>query len=423
MFKPTLLFSSASRDVLTLASGRMGAFTVTFLATPILTRIFSPADFGVAALFIVIVTLTAQLLPLAYQNAIVVPKNEGDAESLVRITIYSSVVLSCFLFLLLVIKNIIELSLPLTEQLGFWEWFVPIVALMMALSSICECWLTRKKGFIASSKATFAQAAVTSGGRLSLGIVWGASIWGLMIPYIAGVLLRLGMLIRASLSSRTRNIERSSIGEVSREFYEFPKYNLFAGFLRVLSDNLPVLILAPFFGVAAAGLYAMADRLIKIPLTMGAMTVRRVYLQRASAIKHRGGDLKDSYLKTTGYLVVLGVVPLILLMLAGQPMLKLFLGDRWAQAGVYVEILAPLLYLMLISQPATALVDLLRQQRLWLRLQMGISLLRVLVMLLAWYWLATVESVLWGFVIGGAIPYFWLILYVYNLLNRLKEND
>jgi len=412
-----LLFSGASRDVLTLASGRFGAVVISFIAIPFITRIFSPDEFGVVSLFIVIITLTGQMLPLAYQNAIIVPKNESDSVALVRVAIYSAIALSVFLVLILVIKNSNDLSFFFTEQIGVWEWFIPVTALMIAVSSIFECWLTRKKCFMASSTATFSQAIVTSGGRLSLGVFFGASVWGLMLPYIAGVLLRMIILARASWKSRSINLKKVPMITVAREFSEFPKYNLLSGFLRNLSDNLPVLILAPFFGVAVVGLYAMADRLIKIPLTMGAMSVRRVYLQRASAIMHKGGDLKHSYLKITSYLILLGLIPLVVLMFAGQPILKLFLGARWEQAGVYVEILAPLLYIILISRPATALVDLLRQQKLWLKLQIGISLLRVFVMLFAWQWWGSVESVLWGFVIGGAFPYIWLMFYINHLLN------
>lgn len=258
---------------------------------------------------------------------------------------------------------------------------------------------------------------MTSGGRISLGGVWGTSVWGLVIPYIAGILIRLGILIRAALYNNDDFKQPSSISVMAREYSEFPKYNLPAGLLRALSDNLPVLVFAPFFGAAAAGLYAMADRLIKVPLMMGAMSVRRVYLQRASTIMHRGGNLENSYRRITGYLVLLGLPPMLLLMIAGEPILKLLLGEQWAQAGVFVEILSPLLYLMLISRPATALIDLLRQQRLWLKLQMGSSLFRVIIMLLAWQTWGTEESVLWAFVIGGALPYIWCMLHVFRLLS------
>lgn len=419
--KSNLLFSRASRDVLTLASGKFGAAVISLLSAPFIARLFEPSDFGVVAFLIVVAGLASQVLPLSYPNAISTPKNEGDAKALVRIALYSSVVLACIVYLSLSVLYALDWTSPLAAQLGRWEWVVPFVALMLALSLICEGWLTRTRGFVASSKAAFSQAVITSGGRLSLGFVWGSSVWGLVIPYVAGVVLRLVILARASWSSRRPEIPPAPIGIIAKEYSEFPRYNLPAGFLRALSDNLPVLFFAPVFGAAAAGLYAMADRLIKMPLTMGAQSVRRVYLQRASVIMHRGGDLKGSYTRVTGYLMLLGLPPTLLLMLAGEPMLRLLLGERWTQAGVFVEILAPLLYFMFISIPATALVDLLRKQRLWLKLQMVSSLLRVAIMVLAWQIWNTEESVLWGFVLGGGVSHLWLMAYMYY--TPVKSNN
>ncbi len=416
--------SGSVRDVLTLASGRLGAAAVSFLSAPFIARLFEPAHYGVAALFIAIATPAALILPLAYQNAIVIPKDPGTARVLIRLAILLAAILSALFLLALASAHFLAIPLPFAERLGVWSWAVPLGMLVLALSQIFEGWLTRTRGFMPSAKATFLQAAVTSGGRLSAGAAWGSSIWGLIAPYLAGISLRLALLARSAWQRRepAENIPMvpGQLAKVARQYRDFPVYNLPAGFLRALSDNLPVLFFAPVFGAAAAGFYAMADRLIKAPLSMGAMSVRRVYLQRASAILHRGGDLKHSYVKVTGYLALLGLLPLALLMLAGQPLMELLLGGRWSQAGLFAEILAPWLYLMLVSRPATALVDLLRQQRPWLAVQISSALLRAVAMFLAWQWSAKEEYVLWGFVLGGTPPYMWLIIYIYRLARKSK---
>lgn len=412
-----LIKSRAARDVLVLAGGRFGAALVGLVTAPFIARLFEPSDFGVVAFFVVIATLASQLLPLSYPNAISIPKADGDAKAIVRIALYASIGLACVLYLVLFTLYIMGWVSPVAAQLGLWEWLVPVAALMLAVSLICEGWLTRTRGFAASARAAFSQALVTAGGRLGLGLMWGSSVWGLVVPYIAGAALQLGILARASWSTRKPDTPPSEISVVARGYSEFPKYNLPAGFLRALSENLPVIFFAPVFGVAAAGLYAMADRLIKMPLTLGAQSVRRVYLQRASVIVHRDGDLKSSYVRVTGWLMLLGLPPTLLLMMAGESMLRLLLGERWAQAGAFVEILSPLFYVMLVSRPATALVDLLRKQRLWLRIQMASSLFRAIAMVLAWQLWGTQISVLWGFVVAGMFPYMWCMLHIYSSVD------
>lgn len=423
--------SRSVRDVLTLASGRLGAAAIGLLSAPFIARLFVPEHYGIAALFIAIATPASIVLPLAYQNAIVVPKEKERAQALTKLAVFATLLLFGFVFLLMGSTQLFTLPRPFADRLGLWIWAIPLAMLVLALSLICEGWLTRTRGFVPSAKATFLQAAVTSGGRLSTGAVWGTSTWGLIVPYLTGLILHLWLLAQA-VWQRRDHAETPTTGPVStpapatvplkdiaREYREFPTYNLPAGFLRAMSDNLPILFFAPVFGAAAAGFYAMADRLIKAPLTMGAMSVRRVYQQRASAILHRGGDLQKSYHRVTAYLALLGLLPLLLLMLAGQPLMEFILGDRWTRAGLFAEILAPWLYLMLITRPATALVDLLRQQRLWLWTQVSSTLLRILAMLLAWRWGGSEEWVLWGFVLGGAPPYIWLMLHI----NRLSTTN
>ncbi len=423
----SVIQSRSIRDVLTLSSGRLGAAVISFISAPFIARLFDPAHYGIAALFIAIAAPAAIVLPLAYQNAIVIPKEHEPAQALMRLAIRAALILCSIICMLLVVAHLYAIPVPFSDRLGFWIWAAPLAMLLLALSQICEGWLTRTRGFASSAKATFLQAAITSGGRLSSGNLWGSSIWGLITPYLAGLILRLSLLTQAAW--QRRNISQPSsdstaeptsipIKDVAREYREFPTYNLPAGFLRALSDNLPVLFFAPVFGPAAAGFYAMADRLIKTPLTMGAMSVRRVYLQRASAILHGGGNLKQSYVKVTGYLALLGLLPLLLLMLAGQPLIEFLLGQHWSQAGLFAEILAPWLYLMLISRPATALVVLLRKQALWLWIQISSALLRALAMLVAWQWGANQETMLWGFVLGGAPPYLWLMFHINRLINK-----
>lgn len=419
--------SRSVRDILTLTSGRLGAATISMLSAPFIARLFDPAHYGIAALFIALATPAAIVLPLAYQNAIIVPEEKKTAQTLMRLAILAALILCGVVCILLAAAHLFAIPAPFTDRLGFWIWVVPLAMLMLALSQICESWLTRTRGFASSTKAVFLQSAITSSGRLSIGTLWGSSIWGLIAPYLTGLFLRLGLLAHATWQRRdmsrqspelTTGSTSVSIKEVAHEYREFPTYNLPAGFLRALSDNLPILFFAPAFGATTAGFYAMADRLIKVPLIMGAMSVRRVYLQRASTILHHGGNLKQSYIKVTSYLALLGLLPLLLLMLTGQPLMEFILGERWARAGLFAEILAPWLYLMLITRPATALVDLLRQQRIWLWIQISSTLLRVLAMLLAWQWVANEEWVLWGFVLGGVPPYIWLMFHINHLLAR-----
>jgi len=419
LYLTKLFRSGAVRDIAILASGRLGATIIGLVSVPFISRLFTPSEFGVAAFFIAIATLLSQLLPMAFQNAVVVPKAEREALALVKVSVVISIVLAVVVTLFIIVMAVFNFSFAFSEQLGKWLWVLPVVSLFLALSLVCESWLTRKKKFSSSAKATFSQAVVLNGGRLTFGGLFGGSVWGLIVPYIVATALRLGLLARVAFISRGDIYKAGmpAVLSIAKEYSEFPRYNLPAGFLRGLSEKLPVLMLAPFFGAPVVGLYAMADRLIKTPVTMGAMSVRRVYLQRASVILHNNGNLKRSYLKSTLYMLILGFTLMCLLLVVGKDLLIIVLGDHWAQAGDFVQILSPLMFLILASRPAAALIDLLRQQKLWLRLQIGSTLLRICFMAIAWVFWSNVETVLWGFVLGAIPLHIWIIVHIWVYLD------
>jgi O-antigen/teichoic acid export membrane protein len=73
---------SFARNVLTLMTGTTLAQAIPIAVSPILTRLFSPAEFGVFAVYLAIVSVLAILATGRYELAIMVPKKDRDAAAL-----------------------------------------------------------------------------------------------------------------------------------------------------------------------------------------------------------------------------------------------------------------------------------------------------------------------------------------------------
>jgi len=71
--------SEFSRNVLTLMTGTTIAQAIPIAISPILTRIYTPEDFGVFALFIAIVGFFSVIASARYEQAILIPKKDEDA--------------------------------------------------------------------------------------------------------------------------------------------------------------------------------------------------------------------------------------------------------------------------------------------------------------------------------------------------------
>src|SRR5262245_50385222 len=80
------------RDVATLITGKTAALVITFIFTPIISRLFEPGDFGIGALFTSLCTIASTLATLSWERAAVVAKAESEAVQLCRLAVYSAVI-------------------------------------------------------------------------------------------------------------------------------------------------------------------------------------------------------------------------------------------------------------------------------------------------------------------------------------------
>lgn len=74
--------TSFGLDVLKLVSGTVIAQILSTLASPFISRLFTPEAFGVFALFSSIVGILAAVFTLEYKLAIILPKQDSDAANL-----------------------------------------------------------------------------------------------------------------------------------------------------------------------------------------------------------------------------------------------------------------------------------------------------------------------------------------------------
>ena len=76
LFKPK---SEFSQNVLTLMTGTTLAQAIPIIISPILTRIYTPEDFGLLALFLSITNIIGSVANGRYELAIMLPKKNDNA--------------------------------------------------------------------------------------------------------------------------------------------------------------------------------------------------------------------------------------------------------------------------------------------------------------------------------------------------------
>ncbi|BCX87778.1 lipopolysaccharide exporter [Methylomarinovum tepidoasis] len=399
------------KDIVILSGGKAVSTGLRIGLVPIVSRIYLPDQYGIAALFVSLVGILVPVAVLSFPQAIVLPKEEQEAVGLALFAFLAVMVFSILLWMVIGVSTCF--GMEILPQLGDWLWLLPLGVLLQGIIMGCEGWMTRRRRFVLSSLGDVLQSGTTSGMRVGGGYLLGAQLWPLMASVLAGQLLRVLIysfhvvrIVRQAVSLRWIDLRR-----MVAEYRHFPLYNTPAALLRAFNTQLPLLVITWLFTAREAGQYAMVNALLVTALTVIGESVRRSYLHRTTQ-GGLEGKLRKDFLTVTALMFLVAAGPVALVMVYGQWLFAVVLGEKWAEAGVYAAALMPWLLMQWTAVPASALVVTLRRQRFWLLFQHGILAMQLGGMALGYYLGGDVLSLLWGCALARGIMLLGLILYM-----------
>ncbi len=414
-------------NVAVLMSGKTLAAAISLATVPIVARLFSPEDFGVAAVFASTIGILSTVASLRYGAAIVLPKDESTAVDLLGFSQRVVIGFCTLIFLVILITDLASISWPALDILGAWKWILPFGVWLTAVASLHDAWLTRVKNFRNISASLLAGNLTTSGIRIGLGTLQGTSVSGLIFGDLVGKIAKLIVqrkTCKLSLSSTFESDSWSISKALAKRYADFPKFNAPAGFIFSLGQNLPVLLFGALFGPAVAGFYAMANRVSHAPVSIVATSMRRVFLQKAAEITHRNASLTKAFSLSVISLAILGIVPFTLIYAFGQQLLVWLLGETWLEAGSFLEIIAPWLLSIWITVPCNPVFVVLRKQKFWLVLTSTLTALRLSAFTLAYAMnsdpLRTLEYYVVATIVGNLVTISTAFVLIRSARNNLK---
>jgi lipopolysaccharide exporter len=362
-------FSSRS-EFLTNAFKLIGGTAVgqllTLLVSPVLSRLYSPADFGTFALYTTIISLMMVVGAFRYDLAIVMARNRREALHVLGLA-----------FLFLVGVSLVSLVVVLGLQgpigaymdLGHAGWLVfllPLAILSAGGYQNLSHWANRAKDYRALAFSRIAQSSTSAGVAVLVGLLFSTGM-GLILGHLSGSLVGFGLIARQSaavLRKAPQQISSRRLRHTLVKFRDFPLYSLPNAFLNNLSLNLPVFLISSFFTGPLTGQYSLAVRVLNIPMAVIGAGIGQVFYQKLSDTYHRKGDCRRLVTQTWSSLFVVGVGPMVLVLLFGPHLFRLVFGPEWTGAGEMAAILALPLFISFCSAPTSIAFTVFRIQHL-----------------------------------------------------------
>lgn len=332
----TIPKDSFLKGALAIASGTIGAQLVAILASPLLTRCYTPEDFGVLAVFVAFLGIFSVVSSLRYELAIPLARTSAEALNILALAVVINIGCSCLIGLLLVTLHGQIIRLLEVPLLAPYLWLLPIGVIFIGIYRALTFWTVREKAFSAIARTKLTQSFLGLGTQLGIGIAYGGPlglIVGQIISQSAGMIaLGRNLFRRFDLVKRSIKMRRMTVC-ITRHA-RFPKFDLAAAAIDTTAANLPQLLLAALFLPSVAGYYLLAWRVVSMPMAfLGQAVGQSLYGHAREAARNGGLYRLVSRIAITLALLIL--LPLIGIFTWGEQLFTFIFGANWSEAGRY----------------------------------------------------------------------------------------
>lgn len=409
-----------------LTAGATGARGLALLSIPLLTRLYTPEQFGVFGLFSSVLLLLVPLATFRYMTALPLPRTDRAAFAVLALAF---VLLVGFSLVLLVVALLA--GAPLLTGLGLgdllpYALLIPAGVFFASLFETLSMWATRARAYRVIAITQIWQAIGGEGSKLLLGVLAVGPI-GLVAGYILGQVSGLRNIITRFWAVFRAFLPRLSVRHmriVAHRYRGFPINRMPAQFLLALGMQAPLLLTAGYFDAATTGQMALAMTAFALPFALvGQATSRAYFGEMAKLGAQNAGEI---LVRMRQVMLTLGLMALpvsAVLFFYAEPIATFVLGADWAQAGRFISFLAIALVPQFISATVIRSLDILEAHRLVILLY----LTRVVIVAAA-LWIpqantASPETVVLAYACSLTVYYLVQTSIIYWALRREQRQD
>ena len=346
------------KDVLHLMSGTFIGQFIVVAVTPILSRYFSPDDFGLLALFISLHAILVIIGTGKLEITIMLPKKKKDAFKIVVLMIYQALALAIFLyFLLFLFKDYISVFEDI-KKISNVLYLLPLTMFFMTANTALKFLKNRLYKYKEIRNRTIVEGATRGGfnvligmiNPLSVGLIYGYFL-ALLVSFIYWLKNEFNELINTFKTFRFKDVQI-----ITKTYKHIYTHVVTGAFINSFAAQMPIFLITYYYTVDMVGQFSMAQRLISIPLIFILKAYADSFRQKAADKYKETGDIRSMFVVNLKRLLVIGIVPFIILGIFAPIIFSVFLGNEWEFAGVIVRVLVLMSFFNFVIMGLSAVV-------------------------------------------------------------------
>lgn len=356
--------------------GNVVAQIIVLLASPILTRIYSPEEFGLLAVFTSTVAIIGTIVCGRYDAAVALPETHSETVALISAAMILTTIVAPLTSLLFITT---PWAIHFVNK-GYSPAFIFIsVSLGSALAGVYSLywyWGIKQEQHTLVASSRILQSVTRLATQFSF--FFGGTTT-LILSTIAAPLAGFFILHRGI--RKPLRTSRSEISFALKRYRRFPLYTTWSAALNMSGKQLPIFAFVAIFGAGPAGLYSLAERIIAGPVSMIASAVSAMFLTESVKSK-KDNTLPALVSRTHNLLTNLSIAPFLMLATTAPILFGVFFGKEWTSTGQIASWISLYLYFSFVAAPFTMLFRTLERQDAELKIQSTLFISRLIAIFL-----------------------------------------
>lgn len=346
-----------------LASGTALGQAVVVAVSPLLTRLFTPEDFGLLAAYGAVLSMLLSVASLRYHLAIPLPKDDRDGFLLLVASLGIVVLVTGVLAAVLALLGPALFTALSAPDLIPHGWILVLGVFGAGAYQALSYWAIRRQAFRPLAVTKVTQGVVLALSQVGIGLVISGP-FGLLFGDALGRSAGTGMLARLTFRNLdvTAKTSWNSVKRLLIRYRRFPTYSTVSALLNTGGLQLPALLLLSFHGPQVAGWYALTMRVFGVPMSLLGTSASQVFTSSIAEIARTGQSPRRLYTRTALRLFAIGIPIAGLLALVGPTLFSWVFSAEWSVSGAYARILAPMFLVQFVASPLSQTLNVLERQ-------------------------------------------------------------
>lgn len=412
---------SFARNVGVLTGGTVFAQGLAVLSLPLLTRLYSPDDFSLLAVYSAVIGIVTVVSCLRYNIAIPLPEEDADAMALLVVALGAGVAVSILLALPVLFAPEATAAFLGQPDLTPYLWMIPLGVLFASTYNALQYWATRKKRFGEVARTRVTQSLGSVGAQVGFGF-GGLAPFGLLFGGMVSQGLgffRLACSLARDMREGLEWPDRPFVWSRAKVYRRFPVLSVPEALMNTAGLQLPVIIIAAVSVGPEAGFLMLAMRVMAMPTRLlGASVAQAFYADAPRA--YREGRLPSFSFKTMRRLALFSA-PVFAVIACVVPVSAGFIfGTEWERAGLLILWMTPWFFLQFVTAPVSVVLHVCGRLEVALALQTIGCGFRIASVVVSHAFFPGWE--VFSFVASSSIFYLFFLIVVFSLLRLDKTS-